>query len=85
MAKLRTSGVALVVSVVECGAFGCAGSDNQVNAYGSASFFVSNDHSGKLEITDTTIRNDTGGQCNVLHGISRPEDTARSIENSVIE
>lgn len=59
--------------------------DNQVNAYGSAIFFVSNDHSGNVVITDTTIRNNTGGGWNVLPGISMHEDTRVQVENSDIE
>ena len=59
--------------------------DNQVNAYGSAIFFVSNDHSGTLTVRDSVIRNNTGGGWNVLPGISMHEDTTRTIENSVIE
>lgn len=59
--------------------------DNQVNAYGSAIFFVSNDHSGNVVITDSTIRNNTGGGWNVLPGVSMHEDTRVEIENSNIE
>lgn len=59
--------------------------DNQVNAYGSAIFFVSNDHSGNVVVTDSTIRNNTGGGWNVLPGISMHEDTRVQVENSVIE
>jgi hypothetical protein len=58
---------------------------NHVNAYGSAIFFVSNDHSGTLTVRDSLIRNNTGGGWNVLPGISMHDDTMRVIENSVIE
>lgn len=58
---------------------------NQVNAYGSAIFFVSNNHDGTLRITDSVIRNNRGGGWNVLPGISMHEDTTRIIENSTIE
>ena len=58
---------------------------NQVNAYGSAIFFVSNDHSGSVHIQDSEIRNNTGGGWNVLPGISMHEDTSVTVENSVIE
>jgi hypothetical protein len=58
---------------------------NQVNAYGSAIFFVSNDHSGSIAIRDSVIRQNTGGGWNVLPGISMHEDTAQMIENSTIE
>ncbi len=59
--------------------------DNQVRAYGSAIFFVSNDHTGKIEIRDSVIRHNTGGEWNVLPGISMHDDTKRTIENSMIE
>jgi hypothetical protein len=59
--------------------------NNEVNAYGSAIFFVSNDHSGTLTVRDSVIRNNTGGGWNILPGISMHEDTVRTIENSVIE
>ncbi len=59
--------------------------NNEVNAYGSAIFFVSNNHDGTLEIRDSTIRNNTGGGWNILPGISMHEDTRQVIENSTIE
>jgi hypothetical protein len=58
---------------------------NEVNAYGSAIFFVSNNHDGTLEITDSVIRDNTGGDWNVLPGISMHEDTRQVIEGSMIE
>ena len=58
---------------------------NVVNAYGSAIFFVSNDHSGTLRIHDSVVRNNTGGDWNVLPSISMHEDTMRDIVNSTIE
>ena len=36
-------------------------SHNQVNAYGSAIFFVSNNHTGSISITDSTITGNVGG------------------------
>jgi hypothetical protein len=59
--------------------------NNEVNAYGSAIFFVSNDHSGTLTVRDSVIRNNTGGGWNILPGISMHDDTVRVIENSTIE
>jgi hypothetical protein len=41
--------------------YGCLLEQNQVNAYGSAIFFVSNDVSGTLRIHDSTLRQNTGG------------------------
>jgi hypothetical protein len=34
---------------------------NKVNAYGSAVFFVTNDHTGDIRIDNSVIRNNTGG------------------------
>jgi hypothetical protein len=59
--------------------------DNQVNAYGSAIFFVSNNHEGTLQVEDSVIRNNEGGGWNVLPGISMHEDTEQITDNSVIE
>lgn len=58
---------------------------NEVNAYGSAIFFVSNDHSGSLVIEDSIIRDNSGGGWNVLPGISMHEDTERQTIDSIIE
>jgi hypothetical protein len=60
--------------------------NNEVNAYGSGIFFVSNDHSGNIVIDSSVIRDNTGGGWNVLPGISMHEDTATEISaDSVIE
>jgi hypothetical protein len=58
---------------------------NEVNAFGSAIFFVSNDHSGSIVVEDSIIRDNAGGGWNVLPGISMHEDTARETINSIIE
>jgi hypothetical protein len=58
---------------------------NEVNAYGSAIFFVSNNHDGLVHIENSVIRNNTGGSWNVLPGISMHEDTRREIINSIVE
>lgn len=58
---------------------------NTVKAYGSAIFFVSNNHDGTLRISESTIRNNTGGGWNVLPGISMHDDTEQIIDNSVIQ
>jgi hypothetical protein len=57
---------------------------NQVNAYGAAIFFVTNDHSGNIVITNSVIRNNIGGSWHILPGISMHDDTRRDITNSVI-
>lgn len=58
---------------------------NEVIAYGAAIFFVSNDHSGTLRITDSIIRNNIGGSWHILPGISMHDDTHTDISNSTIE
>lgn len=58
---------------------------NEVNAYGSAIFFVSNDHTGILHIEDLVIRNNVGGSWYTLPGISMHSDTTRQIINSTIQ
>jgi hypothetical protein len=58
---------------------------NEVNAYGSAIFFVTNDHTGDLLIVDSTIRNNVGGSWYTLPGISMHSDTARQVINSTIQ
>ena len=58
---------------------------NEVNAYGSAIFFITNDHTGTLHIEDSTIRNNTGGSWYELPGISMHSDTKREIISSTIQ
>jgi hypothetical protein len=58
---------------------------NQVNAYGSAIFFVSNDHSGTLRIEDSVLRANVGGGWNTMPGISMHEDTRSIMDNVTIE
>jgi hypothetical protein len=58
---------------------------NEVNAYGSAIFFVTNDLTGSLHIEDSVIRNNTGGSWYTLPGISMHPTTTRQIVNSTIQ
>jgi hypothetical protein len=59
---------------------------NQVNAFGSAIFFVSNDHSGNVVISDSTITNNLGGSWYPTYPqISNHDDTPISVTNSTIE
>jgi hypothetical protein len=58
---------------------------NEVNAYGSAIFFVTNDMTGSLHIEDSVIRNNTGGSWYTLPGISMHPTTTRQIVNSTIQ
>lgn len=59
---------------------------NEVNAYGSSIFFVSNDHSGNINITNSVFRNNIGGSWYPAYpSISMHADTAISVTNSIIE
>lgn len=59
---------------------------NEVNAFGSAIFFVSNDHSGDMVISDSTItKNDGGSWYPTYPQISNHDDTPIAVSNSVIE
>jgi polymorphic membrane protein len=59
--------------------------ENEVNAYGSAIFFVSNNHDGTLRVEDSWVRNNHGGDWNVLPGISMHDDTVQITTGSIIE
>jgi hypothetical protein len=60
---------------------------NQVNAYGSAIFFVSNNGTGTIRIDNSVIRENTGGSwyAQGLPGISVDAGTKREITNSTIQ
>jgi hypothetical protein len=61
--------------------------NNSVKAYGGAIFFVSNDHTGTINVTDSTIRNNPGGSWYPnpsAPGISMHGDTTINIVNSTI-
>jgi hypothetical protein len=59
---------------------------NKVNAYGSAIFFVTNDHSGNIRIDSCIMRDNIGGSWYpVFPGISMHSDTRCLVTNSVIE
>ncbi len=62
---------------------------NEVNAYGSAIFFVSNNHDGTLHIGESVIRNNTnhsGHPWEILPGISGHDDTTLIVDDiSIIE
>jgi hypothetical protein len=64
---------------------GSAASCTSAAFVGSAIFFVSNSHQGMLDIQDSAIRDNTGGDWNVLAGISMHEDTRQIMDNSTIE
>jgi len=50
--------------------------NNQVREFGSGIFFVSNNHQGTLQLQDSLISGNTGGEWNVQPGVSMHEDTA---------
>jgi len=62
---------------------------NEVNAYGAAIFFVSNNHDGTIVIEDSVIRdnvNHGGSTWEILPGISGHDDTTMIIDDdSIIE
>jgi hypothetical protein len=60
--------------------------NNEVNAHGSAIFFVSNDHTGNIVIDQSTIQNNIGGSWYPVYpGISMHSDTDIQVSNSIIE
>jgi hypothetical protein len=59
---------------------------NEVNAYGSSLFFVSNDHSGNIRIDKSTITNNIGGSWYPIYpSISMHDDTPIEVTDSTIE
>lgn len=58
---------------------------NTARAYGSGIFFVSNDHTGTLHLEDSSVRGNTGGDWNVLPGVSMHEDTTYEELRSLLE
>jgi hypothetical protein len=59
---------------------------NQVNAFGSAIFFVSNDHTGDIRIDDSVITNNIGGSWYPVYPqISMHADTKIVVNNSTIQ
>jgi hypothetical protein len=59
---------------------------NEVNAYGSAIFFVTNNHTGNMVIADSTITSNIGGSWYPTYPqISNHDDTPIDVSNSIIE
>jgi hypothetical protein len=59
--------------------------ENEVNDFGAAVFFVTNDHSGNIVIDASTIQNNTGGSWYPSYpGISAHADTNITVTNSTI-
>ena len=57
---------------------------NEVVSFGSAIFFVSNDHTGTLKIQDSMIRDNVGGSWYALPGISMHDDTTTELDAASI-
>lgn len=56
---------------------------NRVNAYGSGVFFVTNDHTGDIQLNDTVIQNNIGGSWYpVIPNVSMHADTKLKISNT---
>ncbi|MEQ9378140.1 MAG: hypothetical protein RIG68_23320 [Imperialibacter sp.] len=59
--------------------------ENEVNAYGSAIFFVTNNHTGNIIIEKSVIRNNVGGSWYPVYpGISMHDDTDIKVTDSEI-
>jgi hypothetical protein len=59
---------------------------NEVKAYGSAIFFVSNDHTGDIKIDKSVITNNIGGSWYPTYPqISNHSDTPIVVTNSTIK
>jgi hypothetical protein len=59
---------------------------NEVNAHGSAIFFVSNDHTGDIRIEDSVITRNIGGSWYPTYPqISNHDDTPIEVIDSIIE
>ncbi len=66
--------------------YGCKITRNTVNAYGSAIFFVSNNHTGNIVIDQCDITENIGGSWYpVYQGISMHSDTPIDVTDSQIE
>ena len=59
---------------------------NEVNSYGSSIFFVSNNHTGTIHISNSIIRNNIGGSWYPVYpSISMHSDTPITVINSTIQ
>ena len=60
--------------------------NNEVNAHGSSIIFVSNNHTGNINIDNSTIQNNIGGTWYPVYpSISMHADTPITVTNSIIE
>ncbi len=72
-------------NTMRLGIFGTLIEDNQVNAHGSAIFFVSNNGTGTVHIEDSTLRRNIGGSWYVRPGLSMDNRSRLEIVNSVLQ
>ncbi len=72
-------------NTMRLGLYGTLIEDNQVNAHGSAIFFVSNNGTGTVHIEDSTLRRNIGGSWYVRPGLSMDSGSRLEIVNSVIQ
>jgi hypothetical protein len=59
--------------------------NNEVRAFGSGIFFVSNNHEGTLRLENSVLRGNRGGEWNVHPGVSMHEDTLWLESGSLLE
>jgi hypothetical protein len=59
--------------------------NNDVRAFGSGIFFVSNNHAGSVRLENSIIRGNQGGGWNVQPGVSMHEDTLWLESGSLVE
>jgi len=65
---------------------GCKLTNNEVKAFGSSIFFVSNNHTGNIKIEKSVIKNNIGGSWYPVYpSISMHADTKIEVINSIIE
>jgi hypothetical protein len=72
---------------MELRVYGCLFEFNEIVSYGSAIFFVTNDHSGRLYLDGTVIRDNIDHEGHGWHtepGIAMHSDTYREITNSTL-
>lgn len=72
-------------NTMRLGIYGTLIEQNQVNAHGSAIFFVSNDGTGTVHIEDSVLRQNLGGSWYVRPGLSMDAGSRLEIVNSVLQ
>lgn len=72
-------------NTMRLGIYGTLIEQNQVNAHGSAIFFVSNDGTGTVHIEDSVLRLNLGGSWYVRPGLSMDAGSRLEIVNSTLQ